>query len=98
MMYLVFVRVSFPQDKKHHVVIYPHKISMELLYNELSKPYENGLLQYQYKKGPDMSEIFDLKQYYQGDDIRHVHWKLTAKTRQMLLKEGTHNSSFETVL
>lgn len=50
------------------------------------------------KKGPDMSEIFDLKQYYQGDDIRHVHWKLTAKTRQMLLKEGTHNSSFETVL
>lgn len=93
-----FCRVSFPQDKKHHVVIYPHKISMELLYNELSKPYENGLLQYQYKKGPDMSEIFDLKQYYQGDDIRHVHWKLTAKTRQMLLKEGTHNSSFETVL
>ncbi len=51
-----FCRVSFPQDKKHHVVIYPHKISMELLYNELSKPYENGLLQYQYKKGPDMSE------------------------------------------
>ena len=93
-----FCRVSFPQDKKHHVVIYPHKIPMELLYNELSKPYENGLLQYQYKKGPDMSEIFDLKQYYQGDDIRHVHWKLTAKTRQMLLKEGTHNSSFETVL
>ena len=93
-----FCRVSFPQDKKHHVVIYPHKIPMELLYNELSKPYENGLLQYQYKKGPDMSEIFDLKQYYPGDDIRHVHWKLTAKTRQMLLKEGTHNSSFETVL
>ena len=93
-----FCRVSFPQDKKHHVVIYPHKISMELLYNELSKPYENGLLQYQYKKGPDMSEIYDLKTYYPGDDIRHVHWKLSAKTGQVLLKEGSHNSSFETVL
>ena len=60
---------------------------MELLYNELSKPYENGLLQYQYKKGPDMSEIFDLKQYYQGDDIRHVHWKLTKEHTIVVLKQ-----------
>lgn len=93
-----FCRVPISQTQKHHLVVYPGKVNIELLYNELSKPYENGVLQYQYKKGPDMSEIFDLKQYYQGDDIRHVHWKLTAKTRQMLLKEGTHNSSFETVL
>lgn len=27
-----------------------------------------------------MSEIYDLKTYYPGDDIRHVHWKLSAKT------------------
>lgn len=93
-----FCRVSLHQNQKHHMIVYPSKIEMNLLYNELSKPYENGLLQYQYRKGLDMSEIFDLKQYYPGDDIRHVHWKLTAKTRQMLLKEGTHNSSFETVL
>ena len=45
-----------------------------------------------------MSEIYDLKTYYPGDDIRHVHWKLSAKTGQVLLKEGSHNSSFETVL
>ena len=45
-----------------------------------------------------MSEIYDLKTYYPGDDIRHVHWKLSAKTGEVLLKEGSHNSSFETVL
>lgn len=79
-------------------MVYPGKVNIELLYNELSKPYENGVLQYQYKKGPDMSEIYDLKTYYPGDDIRHVHWKLSAKTGEVLLKEGSHNSSFETVL
>ena len=79
-------------------MVYPGKVNIELLYNELSKPYENGVLQYQYKKGTDMSEIYDLKTYYPGDDIRHVHWKLSAKTGEVLLKEGSHNSSFETVL
>lgn len=93
-----FCRVPISQTQKHHLVVYPGKVNIELLYNELSKPYENGVLQYQYKKGPDMSEIYDLKTYYPGDDIRHVHWKLSAKTGQVLLKEGSHNSSFETVL
>ena len=93
-----FCRVSLHQNQKHHMIVYPSKIEMNLLYNELSKPYENGLLQYQYRKGFDMSEIYDLKTYYPGDDIRHVHWKLSAKMQQMLLKEGTHHSSFEIVL
>lgn len=93
-----FCRVSLHQNQKHHMIVYPSKIEMNLLYNELSKPYENGLLQYQYRKGLDMSEIYDLKTYYPGDDIRHVHWKLSAKMQQMLLKEGTHHSSFEIVL
>ena len=93
-----FCRVPLHQNQKHHLIVYPSKIKIDLLYNELSKPYDNGLLQYQYKKGSDMSEIYDLKKYYPGEDIRHVHWKLTAKTKQMLLKEGTHHSSFEIVL
>ena len=93
-----FCRVSLHQNQKYHMIVYPSKIEMNLLYNELSKPYENGLLQYQYRKGLDMSEIYDLKTYYPGDDIRHVHWKLSAKTGEVLLKEGSHNSSFETVL
>ena len=93
-----FCRVPISETQKHHFVVYPGKVNIELLYNELSKPYENGVLQYQYKKGTDMSEIYDLKTYYPGDDIRHVHWKLSAKTGEILLKEGSHNSSFETVL
>ena len=68
-----FCRVPISQTQKHHLVVYPGKVNIELLYNELSKPYENGVLQYQYKKGTDMSEIYDLKTYYPGDDIRHVH-------------------------
>ena len=62
------------------------------MYNELSKPYENGLLQYQYRKGSWIClKSSDLKQYYPGDDIRHVHWKLTAETetRCFLKKEHT---------
>ena len=82
----IFIPLGMKYSKKEHQYTATYC-------GEVTFSYENI-----YRKGLDMSEIFDLKQYYPGDDIRHVHWKLTAKTRQMLLKEGTHNSSFETVL
>ena len=35
MMFLVFVRVPISETQKHHFVVYPGKVNIELLYNEL---------------------------------------------------------------
>ena len=37
-----------------------------------------------------------VRQYVQGDSLRHVHWRSTAKTGQLLVKEfeaGTHSAA-----
>lgn len=39
------------------------------------------------KKGEDSSEIFDVRSYIQGDALNRVHWKLSAKEEELLVKE-----------
>ncbi len=37
--------------------------------------------------GEDISEVFDVHEYRNGDKLSRVHWKLTAKTGDYLVKE-----------
>lgn len=41
----------------------------------------------QIKKGLDQSEIFGLRDYVQGDGIKQIHWKLSSKKQQLVVKE-----------
>lgn len=39
------------------------------------------------RRGDDRTEIFQLREYQSGDDIRQIHWKLSSKVDSLLLKE-----------
>lgn len=39
------------------------------------------------KPGDDCSEIFDIREYTEGDKINRIHWKLTSKCDKLMLKE-----------
>lgn len=39
------------------------------------------------KRGGGFSEEHDLRQYVPGDDLRQIHWKLTAKTGKVVVRE-----------
>jgi len=55
-------------------------------YNETSEDSDRFSL---YKKGDDPSEIFDIREYAEGDKIQRIHWKLTGKTGHLMVKEGS---------
>lgn len=38
-------------------------------------------------RGEDRSEIFDIREYAVGDKLQTIHWKLSAKSEQLLVKE-----------
>lgn len=40
-----------------------------------------------YKKGTDVSEISDIREYAPGDSMQSIHWKLSARRDEMLVKE-----------
>ncbi len=41
------------------------------------------------RPGYDESEVFQLREYRPGDSLRAVHWKLSAKRQELVLKEAS---------
>lgn len=41
----------------------------------------------EYKAGDDPSEIFDLRSYNQGDKLNRIHWKLSSKKDEFIVKD-----------
>lgn len=39
------------------------------------------------QRGDDPTEVFQLREYRSGDDIRRIHWKLSSKLESLLLRE-----------
>lgn len=55
-------------------------------YNETSEDSDRFS---KYKKGDDPSEIFDVREFVDGDKIQRIHWKLSGKTGSLMVKEGS---------
>lgn len=41
------------------------------------------------RRGDDPSEVFQLREYQQGDDVRRIHWKLSSKLDKLILRESS---------
>lgn len=40
-------------------------------------------------KGQDYTEIFSLRDYADGDSLKQIHWKLSSKRNQLIVKEAS---------
>lgn len=43
----------------------------------------------QVRKGADLTEIFALRDYVAGDSLKQIHWKMTAKRGQVIVREAS---------
>lgn len=75
-------------------VVYPRNIALTAIggKNEYKRP-DLGLVN-SGKRGNDNSEIFDLKEYQSGDPIKNIHWKLSAKTDELVVKQNSDLYSY----
>lgn len=48
---------------------------------------EGEEITYKHVVGNDVSEILQIREYRQGDSIKNIHWKLSAKSSKILIKE-----------
>ena len=50
------------------------------------------------RRGSDSSEVSEIREYRDGDRIRDVHWKLSARTEELMVKLRTSLSGTELVV
>lgn len=79
-------------------IVYPRGVNVmvEMSRATVGAPRDEGRMQN--RKGNDPSEMFDIREYMPGDDIRSIHWKLSSKTDQLILRESSEPSHYNMVL
>lgn len=76
-------------EKQNILVLPPMKemyLGQDRWYNETNEDSDRFSI---YKKGDDPSEIFDIRDFMDGDKIQRIHWKLSSKTGNLMVKEGS---------
>lgn len=79
-------------------LIYPRRLQLEveLTRETAGSPRGEGLMLN--RKGSDPSEMYDIREYTPGDDVRAIHWKLSSKTDSMILRQASDPAHYNVVL
>ena len=79
-------------------MVYPHGLSLELMRTGAMAGAPKGEGFRQNRKGSDPGETFENREYVPGDDIRSIHWKLSSKTDQLIIRQAGAPSHYDLVL
>lgn len=78
-------KVTPPRSKA--TVVYPQLFSLETGMEQSVETLGEGVKYSAEKSGFDVSEIFSLKEYVPGDEVRKIHWKLSSKLDKPIVRE-----------
>ena len=96
----MFHLISIPVDVKFSESSYGFPKSVPTNINMLNvyETYGESLKYSENQKGNDRGEVFDLKEYQPGDDVRNIHWKLSAKSGRVTLREFSFPLNYSVVV
>lgn len=76
-----------PLDVEHRCLIIP-RVSRIKEREDIWDAYDMESHRYsQISKGGDPGEVFSLRNYLPGDSLRQIHWKLSGKLSEVIVKE-----------
>ncbi len=79
------------------ILVYPPEIRLntELLQRPETKSFGD---MYNQKKGQDISEVSGLRGYVPGDSMNSIHWKLSSKLDELIVREFGQPSNYNTLI
>lgn len=82
-----FTHMNIKKKAAVHYTVVPEIFDMFIEYARGESRLDDCLNYSQERKGQDMSEVFQIREYVPGDSIRHIHWKLSGKADALMVKE-----------
>ncbi len=81
--------ISLPKNKAEStIMVLPQAFPLEIDYSSaVTNELDEAEAYHQNKKGNDKTEIFNIKEYTPGDQIKDIHWKLSTKLDKYMVKE-----------
>ena len=78
--------------------VYPSIPQVDAYFGRLAQTDSSNATYDQDKKGRDESEVFDLRDFRRGDAMRTVHWKLSARFEDLVVREASRPVDSRTIL
>lgn len=69
------------------IIVYPEQVDIFPRIDYEGAAEEDAPQLRQSRDAVDMTEIFGIREYRQGDHIKNIHWKLSAKMDEIMVKE-----------
>lgn len=84
----IFKIKLFRRKKEYRVQVLPKPLPVQIIYNQ-SENHEiiEASMYHPFKKGYDRTELFNVREYVPGDNLRDIHWKLTDRMDKYMVKE-----------
>ena len=78
--------------------VYPAIPQIDAYFGRMAQTESSNASYDQNKKGRDESEVFDLREFRRGDAMRTVHWKLSARFDDLVVREASRPVDSRTIL
>lgn len=86
--YLGILTLRMPAGQEAYFHVMPEIYDVPLLVSEQAKRFSGDSDIFDEKKsGDDVSEIFQIREYRGGDRMQRVHWKMSARTDELMVKD-----------
>lgn len=85
--YLTFSSVKKKLNKSKEIIVLPQIYDLNFSSNVININSLEGETFSKDKAGDDPSEVFNVREYVEGDKIQRIHWKLSSKVDNVMIKE-----------
>ena len=79
-------------------MVYPFELQMYVTLNRNREREQPGDIYDGRRSGTDVSEVFGLREYQEGDPLSGVHWKLSGKMKKLIVREFGRPVNYHTLI
>ncbi|MCI8630994.1 MAG: DUF58 domain-containing protein [Firmicutes bacterium] len=79
-------------------IVYPYEAKMYVEFRKNTEREQPGDIYDGKKSGTDVSEVFGLREYAEGDSLQSIHWKLSGKMNKLIVREFGRPVNYHTLV
>ena len=80
-------RMKVGKNIDSQITVMPEGYDITGTVSPVSRVDDESQIFSEHRPGDDPSEVFDLREYIPGDKINRIHWKLSSKSHDFIVKE-----------
>lgn len=81
------VNLPIKQEEHCNFTVLPDLFDVIVDYEARESSSFDNELYSPYKKGKDRSEVFQIREYEEGDNLNSIHWKLSSKIDKIIVRD-----------